>query len=409
MASSDYPMGSMSPTEELIYPDIDESIHYPWQDDQQIHSEGFSASVIDPRLYQGLAEQNDELAVDQVQPDYEDQMNHLESNGFLTDEDSGSEYNEEDASESNDSDEYPIEDDSEDSGAARRRRRRGGGRFSGRYGARGGKGIKRGPRKPIEPSPEFKILHSDATSAFIDGDYGRAIELVMRAIQINPEMFPAHSLLSEIFLAQGEKDKALAALWNGAHTRPKDTKVWLQVARLILGRAGIDRESALPDVVYCYSRIIEIDHKNFNIRFQRAAVYRELGYTGRAAGEYERILKEKPYSIRALRHLAEIHIDLNDIERALEIWSESILFYRGHSEKVRDFSWSDVNIYAELFGYVNRHAEGLAEMKTLSRWFLGRKNDDPMWEKFEDDDREWDSEHSPVESRLVALTPTSGL
>jgi general transcription factor 3C polypeptide 3 (transcription factor C subunit 4) len=87
----------MSPTEELIYPDIDESIHYPWQDDQQIHSEGFSASVIDPRLYQGLAEQNDELAVDQVQPDYEDQMNHLESNGFLTDEDSGSEYNEEDA------------------------------------------------------------------------------------------------------------------------------------------------------------------------------------------------------------------------------------------------------------------------------------------------------------------------
>jgi hypothetical protein len=33
---------------------------------------------------------------------------------------------------------------------------------------------------------------------------------VMQAIQINPEMFAAHSLLSEIFLAQGEKDKALA-------------------------------------------------------------------------------------------------------------------------------------------------------------------------------------------------------
>lgn len=227
----------------------------------------------------------------------------------------------------------------------------------------------------------------------------------MRAIQINPEMFPAHSLLSEIFLAQGEKDKALAALWNGAHTRPKDAKVWLQVARLILGRAGVDRESALPDVVYCYSRIIEIDHNNFNIRFQRAAVYRELGYTGRAAGEYERILKERPYSIRALRRLAEIHIDLNDVERALEIWSESIVYFRSHPEQVQGFSWSDVNIYAELFGYVNRHAEGLAETKTLSRWYLDRGNDDPLWGKFDEDDREWDSEHSPRRIKTSGFNP----
>lgn len=303
------------------------------------------------------------------------------------------------------SDEYPEEDDSDDSAAARRRRRRGGGRFSGRYGARGGKGIKRGPRKPVEPSPEFKMLHSEATSAFIDGDYERAIDSVMRAIQINPEIFPAHSLLSEIFLARGEKDKALAALWNGAHTQPKDRKVWLKVARLILERAGVDRESALPDVVYCYSRIIEIDPKNFNIRYQRAAIYRELGYNGRAAGEYERILKEKPYNTRSLRHLAEIYIDLNDVPRAIEIWSESIAFYREHPEKLRDFSWSDVNIYAELFGYVNRHAEGLTELKTLARWFLGRKDNDAMWENFGDDDREWDSEDSPRRIKTSGFVP----
>lgn len=105
-------------------------------------------------------------------------------------------------------DEEPEDDDS-DSDARRRRQCRGGGRFSGRYGARGGKGIKRGPRKPLEPGPEFKMLHSDATEAFIDGDYDRAMDRVMRAIQNNPEMFPAHSLLSEIFLAQGQKDKAL--------------------------------------------------------------------------------------------------------------------------------------------------------------------------------------------------------
>lgn len=87
----------MSPTEDSMYPDIDESIHYPWQEEQQTIAENFSESMIDPRLYQGLTSQNDELAVDQVQPEDEDQPAHLESHGFFTDEDSDFEYDEEDA------------------------------------------------------------------------------------------------------------------------------------------------------------------------------------------------------------------------------------------------------------------------------------------------------------------------
>lgn len=308
---------------------------------------------------------------------------------------------------SEEEDETPDEDDDDDSTASRRRRRRrrGGGRFSGRYGARGGKGIRRGPRKPLEPGPEFKMLHSGATEAFIDGDYDRATELVMQAIQINPEMFTAHSLLSEIFLAKGQKDKALSALWNGAHTRPKVPSVWLKVARLILERAGEDRKSALNDVVYCYSRVIDIDPKNFNVRYQRAAVYRELGYNGRAAAEYERILKDQPHSTRALRHLAEVFIDLNEVQRAIDHWSESVKYYTSHDPvSGHDFTWSDANIYAELFGYVGRHEKGLSALKWVARWLLGRRDDD-FWANFELDDREWDSGDSPRRIKTDGFIP----
>ncbi|KAJ5086044.1 hypothetical protein N7532_010815 [Penicillium argentinense] len=431
MASSDYPMGSQSPVQDTMYPDIDESVQYPWQTRQQVITGDAATSLIDPRLYGGLPPQGDIPGV--PGEDYTDEENDLRSDldddaemmpneAPTSDEDSEYRYSDGQSeryvfwlmrersradngcSDEEFSEEYPEEDASDDSGASRRRRGRRGGRFSGRYGARGGKGIKRGPRKPLEPSPEFKLLHSEATSAFIDGNYDRAIDLVMRAIQVNPEMFPAHSLLSEIFLAQGEKDKALAALWNGAHTRPKDPKVWLQVARLILERAGTDRASALPDVIYCYSRVIDIDPKNFNTRYQRAAIYRELGHNGRAATEYERILKEKPYSARALRHLASIYIDLEDVPRAIQIWAESIDYFQDHPEKMRDFSWSDINIYAELFGYVGKHEEGLAALKSLSRWFLGRK-DDAMWDDFEEDDREWDPDDSPRRIKTSGFVP----
>lgn len=297
------------------------------------------------------------------------------------------------------------EDDDDSDSRRRRRRRRGTGPFSGRYGARGGKGIKRGPRKPLEPSPEFKMLHSEATSAFIDGDYDRAVILTKQAIQINPEMFAAHSLLSEIFLAQGQRDKALTALFSGAHTRPRDPTVWAKVAKMIMNRAGEDRLTALNDVIYCYSRVLVINPKNYNARFQRAAIYRELGHNGRAATEYERILKELPHSIRALRHIAETYIDSNEVQKAVDHWTKSVKhLITLDPSRAPEFSWSDVNIFAELYGYVGDHAKGLRYLKALCRWLLGRK-DDNMWERFDEDDREWDGYDSPRRIKTNGFIP----
>lgn len=273
------------------------------------------------------------------------------------------------------------------------------------FGARGGKGIKRGPRKPLEPSLEFKNLHSEATSAFIDADYERATVLVKQAIQINPEMFAAHSLLSEIFLAQGQKDKALAALFSGAHTRPKDPSVWMKVAKLILERTGEDRTSALQDVIYCYSRVIEIDQKNYDIRFERASVYRELGHNGKAAQEYERLLKDLPHNTTALRLLAETYIDLNEVDKAKSRYDESIAYYMSLTlEEATDFTWSDVNIYVEFFSYLDDHEQGIFMLKSLSRWLLGRK-DNVEWDDIVEDDREFDAEHFPRRSEVAFFVP----
>lgn len=267
------------------------------------------------------------------------------------------------------------------------------------------RGGKRGPRKPLDPSPEFKHLHSEATSAFIDGDYELASDLVQQAIQINPEIFAAHSLLSEILLAKGEKTRALTALFSGAHTRPRDPSVWSKVARMILERAGKERKAALPDVLYCYSRLIDIDPKNINARFQRAAIYRELHYNGRAATEYERLLKDLPHDARALRHLAEIYIDLDDVQKAVDHYARSVEhFMSSDPGETPEFSWSDVNIYAELYSYLGQHEKGIRAIKSLARWLLGRRLE-TMWDDFDEDDREWDAEDSPRRIKADGYIP----
>ncbi|KAI9873850.1 MAG: transcription factor TFIIIC subunit tfc4 [Pleopsidium flavum] len=290
-------------------------------------------------------------------------------------------------------------------GGKRGRARGRGGRGRGARGGAAWKGIKRGPRRAAEPSQEFKILHSEATTAFIDHDYDKADDFSQRAILANPEMFAAHSLLSEIHFARGDKDKALAALFNGAHTRPKDIQVWSRVADLILERAGEDRFSALNDAIYCYNRIIGVDARNIHARYQRAALNRELGHKGRAAVEYERMLKLLPHDTAVLRHLAEVCIDMGEVERAKKCYDESITYYlSAEKADATGFSWSDVNIYAELFSYLRIYAEGIHKLRWLSRWIAGR-GQEVFWDDVVEDDREWDSEDFPRRLQVQRFIP----
>lgn len=272
-------------------------------------------------------------------------------------------------------------------------------------GGRGGKGIKRGQRKPLEPSVEFKALHSQATMAFIDHDYEEAEQLALQAILMNPEMFPAHSLLSEIHMARGNRAKALAALFNGAHTRPRDTQVWSKVAQLILERAGEDKLSAIRAAIYCYNRAIAVDKTDVRARYKRAALNRDLGRVNKAASDYEYLLKQFPHETTVLRLLAEIYTDLEKINGALSYYDYSFSHYRlKEPRQVLSVTWSDINIYTELYGIQKQYDKGISQIKSLSRWLLGRGSDF-FWDNIDVDDREWDGEDQPRRIQVSDYKP----
>ena len=248
-------------------------------------------------------------------------------------------------------------------------------------------------------------MHSRATLAYIEQNYDLAEENVQQAIRTNPEMFQAHSLLSEIHLARGDKHKALTALFHGAHTRPRDPEVWTTVAELILERAGDDRVSGVRDALYCYNRIIGVDATNTKARYRRAALNLELGYVYKASYDYDKLLLLHPHDNTVLRHIAEVCIEANNADRAIDLYNNSITYYQKvQPNRVTSFSWSDVNTYTELFLHSTRLLEGISHSKSLFRWLLNR-SDDNFWDQYNEDDREFDLDDDTRRSSVPEFCP----
>lgn len=266
------------------------------------------------------------------------------------------------------------------------------------------KGVKKGPRKPLDPSPEFAGLHARATEAFIFHNLDEAEHFAQQAIHANPEMFKAHSLLSEVYYAKGEKDRAIVALFNGAHTRPNDPSIWSKVADMILEMAGEDRQPRLREVIYCYNRAINADRSNVAARLKRAALNHESGQLTKAISDYTFALKAHPEDTTILRGLAEVYIDMGESFRAITYYNEAIEMLQSSLAESVEFDWSDANIYAELFIDSELFAEGLTQVKKVCRWLLGRPPDD-IWDRYAQDDREFDFFDEPRRVTVPEFSP----
>lgn len=267
------------------------------------------------------------------------------------------------------------------------------GRSRGRPRGRGrGRGGVRGPRKPAEPTGDIKFRLGKASQAFIEENYIKALEIVREVIRINAETHEAWTLLASIFKELGDVEKTMTSLLCAAHLRPKDIAGWLSCARFAMNDTGDLKAKHLNTAKICYSSALRVNPKEVEARCGKAAVLRELGLTSTAISNYRRALIQKPHDTTILRLLAEIYIDEEEAEVAIDLYRQSIAFYKTLGRKaIQTFGWSDINIYVELYAYIGQYSLAIQELRSMSRWALGREQEN-WWDQFVDDDREWDAD-----------------
>ncbi|KAH0298971.1 TPR-like protein, partial [Aureobasidium melanogenum] len=249
-----------------------------------------------------------------------------------------------------------------------------------------------------EPDPEFKRLQSLATQAFLNNNYQAAADYARDAVKANPEIFAAHSLLSEILLAQGKDQDSLTVLLHGAHTR-RDPALWWTVAERTLELAGENRTPAvLEQAIYCFAWAIKLDPDDYDARREKLNLLLESEQPARARGEAKMMVRQKPHDLNIVKQYADLcaySASLPEIQRAKDAYDVAINFYfKGRSLGVPETQWSHLNVYLDLVEKCENPTQAAFHLKKLSRWLLGRK-EDTFWDNVTSDDREFDNDDVP--------------
>ncbi|KAJ4304323.1 transcription factor TFIIIC subunit tfc4 [Collariella sp. IMI 366227] len=259
-----------------------------------------------------------------------------------------------------------------------------------------------GPRKAAKLPPDIQFRLSLANEAFQQKDYPKTVANLSEIIRINSEVFPAWALLSTVHETLGNREQAVWCRISAAHLTPRDVPQWIATAEYALEcleeleDGTPEKDEMLGRAYACYTQALEVDRSNITARMGRADVIMMQGNASKALAEYQKALGYKPWNIRTVRNIADVALDVKDRRKGADIargaYRRLVDYLQAEgtygAEEGR-FEWSDLRIYLEFFTTLEQWQEGAQELKEISRWLLGRR-EEGYWDQWADDDREWD-------------------
>ncbi|KAA8613296.1 TPR Domain containing protein [Pyrenophora tritici-repentis] len=266
----------------------------------------------------------------------------------------------------------------------------------------------RGPRPVADPGVEWKALQQEANARFIAKDYEAALEFAQRAIQLNPEIFDAYNIASEIYKEMGREEDSLNVLVAGAPTK-RDPELWQYI---------IERIQKLDPNVYpqftdanksaailsCLNEIILLNN-DYEARSLKLEIEAQLGRSSKCVGLGIKMLKtrkeqgEDPdtsvLKIMAMMGTSTLRQTRLHLRKLITHFEEAIdVFTQPDRDPINnELDWELINIYLDLLDRAGSYSIGVSRLRQLSRWKQCRRAE-TFWDEVEDD-REFDVRDEP--------------
>jgi general transcription factor 3C polypeptide 3 (transcription factor C subunit 4) len=256
--------------------------------------------------------------------------------------------------------------------------------------------------KTPQEAAEFRRLNGLVTSAWVTHDYDTALRYALDAVRIDPQQFALHATIAEIHMLHSRPKDAAGALFVGVQSSTEVENWWYVVDRL--KEIGDSTKETRRQLVYCYSKIIQINNGDYQARVGRMRTYKEQGLHTRAIRDCQMLIRENPADVDILCELAVLAIAAQQPDEALSAFDAFFLDRVGKESPVETLiTWELTATYLDLLGEAGRLEESIAWLKTTSRWLLGR-GIQSFWDTCSDD-REWDVEHKPRRVKIKEFKP----
>jgi len=171
-------------------------------------------------------------------------------------------------------------------------------------------------RQILQQRPnDTEALHQLAILAYQSGKLPLAVQLIERALSINPDVHVYHANIAEMYRRLGQAQKAIAHGLKAVSLKADSAD-----AHNNLGIAHFD-SADYETAIRCYDKAIDLRPRFAEAISNRANALRQLKRYAEAEGEYRRAIAIKPA-------YAEAHNNLGSVLRDQDRHAESELAYR---------------------------------------------------------------------------------
>jgi tetratricopeptide (TPR) repeat protein len=153
------------------------------------------------------------------------------------------------------------------------------------------------------------------------GRYSEAHEDSRRAVSLKPNNSDYQANLGYVLWKLGRVDEAVSAERAALKLDQKNTTAHYQLGRFLL-RLGERKD--LNEAISELRRALELDPRQYEVRFELIAAYRALGDLAQAAAQLDVLTESRPTDARVFYVSALLDTDRNDLNAAIRNFNEAL-------------------------------------------------------------------------------------
>lgn len=152
----------------------------------------------------------------------------------------------------------------------------------------------------------FRALFRRGTQLLQRGQAEKAVELLARAHQLNPEHVDAALNLSGAYILTKKFKQAIAVLFPFTESEPDHVMVWTNLGAAYLGNPVLARNEEQQRAISAFKRALEIDPAAPNVAYNLGLIYRDRQEIETAVYWFSQALQANPNDQDARRILQRL-------------------------------------------------------------------------------------------------------